>query len=146
MALGKLYLADKSAWEQARYNDRARDRLHELKESGRLAVCLVSVTELLYSTRNAMELAQLRVELSALPYLHVTSEAEQQVEDTMAALAGRGQHRTPAPDLILAATAQAASAIVLHYDADYERIAAVTGQQHEWIVSRGEGHGKLPES
>lgn len=88
----------------------------------------------------------MRVDLSTLPYLHITSEVEQQVEDSIAALAGRGQHRTPAPDLIPAATAQAASAIVLHYDADYDRIAAVTGQQHEWIVPRGEGHGKRPDS
>jgi hypothetical protein len=115
--------------------------MHELREAGRLAVCLVSLTELLYSTRNAAELAQLRVDLSALPYLHLSAAAEHQVGDTMAALAGRGQHRTPLPDLFLAATAQAGSAVVLHYDGDYERIAAVTGQPHEWIIPRGSGHG-----
>jgi hypothetical protein len=26
---------------------------------------------------------------------------------------------------------------VLHYDADFDRIAAVTGQPHEWIVPKG---------
>lgn len=142
MAVGPLHLADKSAWEQARFDERARGRLHELREAGRLAVCLVSLTELLYSARNARELAQLRVDLSALPYLHVTAAAEQHVGDTMAALACRGQHRTPVPDLMLAAIAQAGSAVVLHCDADYERIAAVTGQSHEWIVPRGSGHGR----
>lgn len=141
MALGPLHLADRSAWEQARYNDTARARMHELRESGRLAVCLVSMTELLYSARNAGELAQLRVDLASLPYLHLTASAERQVGDTMAALAGRGQHRTPLADLVLAATAQAGSAVVLHYDIDYERIAAVTGQAHEWILRRGTGHG-----
>lgn len=142
MAVGPLHLADKSAWEQARFDERARDRMHALREAGRLAVCLVSLTELLYSARNAAELAQLRVELAALPYLHVTAAAEQGVGDTMAALAARGHHRTPAPDLMLAAIAQAGSAVVLHYDADYERIAAVTGQLHEWIIPRGSGHGR----
>lgn len=102
MAVGPLHLADKSAWEQARFDERARERMHELREAGRLAVCLVSMTELLYSARNAAELAQLRVELSALPYLHVSAAAEQHVGDAMAALAARGQHRTPVPDLILA--------------------------------------------
>lgn len=27
--------------------------------------------------------------------------------------------------------------VVLHYDADFERIAAVTGQPNEWVVPRG---------
>lgn len=58
----------------------------------------------------------------------------------------RGQHRTPIPDLMLAAIAHAASAVVLHYDSDYERICAVTGQPHEWIVPRGTGHGAAPTS
>lgn len=37
--------------------------------------------------------------------------------------------------------AHAHSAVVLHYDPDYERIAEITGQSHEWIVPRGSGHG-----
>jgi predicted nucleic acid-binding protein len=45
---------------------------------------------------------------------------------------------------MLAAIAQAHSAVVLHYDSDYERIAAVTGQPHEWILSRGTGHRSVP--
>lgn len=142
MAVGPLHLADRSAWEQARHDDRARARMHELREAGRLAVCLISLTELLSSARNGEELAQLRVDLAPLPYLHLTATAERNVGDTMAALAGRREHRTPIPDLLLAATAQAGSAVVLHYDCDYERIAAVTGQAHEWIIPRGSGHGQ----
>lgn len=144
MALGPLRLADKSAWEQARYDQRARDRLHELREAKQLATCVVSIAELLYSARNAAELARLRLDLSSLPYLHMTEAAERQVEDLMGALASRGQHRTPIPDLMLAAIAHAESAVVLHYDSDYERIAAVTGQAHEWILPRGSGHGSDP--
>jgi predicted nucleic acid-binding protein len=141
VALGPLHLADKSAWEQARYDKDARRRLHELRETSQLAVCAVSMAELLYSTRNADELARLRLDLSALAYLHMTAAAEQHLLDIMTALALRGQHRTPIPDLMLAAIAQAHSAVVLHYDSDYERIAGVTGQAHEWIVPRGTGHG-----
>lgn len=66
--------------------------------------------------------------------------------DTMAALAQRGQHRTPVLGLMLAAIAQTHSAVVLHYDSDYERIAAITGQVHEWIVPRGAGHGKTADA
>lgn len=144
MALGPLHLADKSAWEQARYDKGARQRLHELRETGQLAVCLVSMAELLYSTRSAEELARVRLDLSTLNYLHMNPVAERHLVDIMAALALRGQHRTPIPDLMLAAIALAHSAVVLHYDSDYERIAAVTGQPHEWILPRGTGHGAVP--
>jgi len=141
VALGPLRLADKSAWEQARYDRGARDRLHELREAKQLATCVVSISELLYSARNAAELARLRLDLSSLPYLHMTAAAERQVEELMTSLAARGQHRTPIPDLMLAAIAHTNSAIVLHYDSDYERIASVTGQAHEWVIPRGTGHG-----
>jgi predicted nucleic acid-binding protein len=141
VALGPLHLADRSAWEQARYDKAARERLHELRETRQLALCVVSLAELLYSTRNAEELTRTRLDLSSLAYLPVTPEAEQNLADIMAALAIRGQHRMPIPDLMLAAIAQSHSAVVLHHDADYERIADVTGQPHEWIVPRGAGHG-----
>lgn len=142
MSLGVLHLADKSAWEQARYDDRARQRLHELRAGRRLAVCVVSLTELLYSARNADEFARIRLDLSALPHLDMTPAAEQHITDIMAGLAQRGQHRTPIPGLLLAGIARAHAAVILHYDSDYERITAVTGQPHEWIIPRGTGHGR----
>ena len=56
----------------------------------------------------------------------------------MEALAQRGQHRAVGlPDLLIAAVAERAGLIVLHYDADYELVAAVTGQAMQWIVPRG---------
>ncbi len=61
----------------------------------------------------------------------------------LAAPTGRGQHRTPVPDLPLAATAPAGPAVVLHDDADDERIAAVTAQPHEWIVPRDRAADRL---
>lgn len=63
----------------------------------------------------------------SLPFLHVNPTAEYGLLDVMTVLALRGQHRTPLPDLMLAAIAQAHSAVVLHYDSDFERIAAITG-------------------
>jgi predicted nucleic acid-binding protein len=37
----------------------------------------------------------------------------------------------------VAATAERFSLVVLHYDADYDRIAELTGQPAEWVVPRG---------
>ena len=53
------------------------------------------------------------------------------------ALARRGEHRVPIPDLIISAAARLAGLVVLHYDADFERIAAVGGAPHEWVVPQG---------
>jgi predicted nucleic acid-binding protein len=39
--------------------------------------------------------------------------------------------------LIIAATAEEHGAIVLHYDADYDRIAEVAGQSVECVVKKG---------
>ena len=53
-------------------------------------------------------------------------------------LALDGLHRAvAAPDLIIAAAAERHGLVVLHYDADYDRIAAATGQPTEWVVPRG---------
>jgi predicted nucleic acid-binding protein len=41
------------------------------------------------------------------------------------------------PDLLIAAVAERERVTVLHYDADYEIIAKVTGQAIRWVVPRG---------
>jgi predicted nucleic acid-binding protein len=40
-------------------------------------------------------------------------------------------------DLLTAAAAEHHGAAVLHYDADFDHIAAVTHQATDWIVPRG---------
>lgn len=51
-------------------------------------------------------------------------------------LAARHQ-RGRIPDLLIAAAAESRGLVVLHYDADFDRIAAVTGQVCEWVVPAG---------
>ena len=38
---------------------------------------------------------------------------------------------------MIAATADLNGATVLHYDADYDRIAEITGQPVEWVAEKG---------
>jgi predicted nucleic acid-binding protein len=58
--------------------------------------------------------------------------------DTHRRLATASQHRHfRLPDLMIAATAELAGAVVLHYDADYDRIAAITDQAVEWVADKG---------
>jgi predicted nucleic acid-binding protein len=40
-------------------------------------------------------------------------------------------------DILIAAAAELANVPLVHYDRDYERIAAVTGQEHVWFVCDG---------
>jgi len=41
------------------------------------------------------------------------------------------------PDLLIAATAERHGLVVVHYNSDYDLIAAVTDQQTEWVVPQG---------
>ncbi len=53
-------------------------------------------------------------------------------------LADNGDHRrVPPADLLLAAAARRAAVTLVHYDRDYERIAAVTDLDHRWFVADG---------
>ena len=131
------YLIDKSAL--ARMPDaRVQARLVPILEAGEAATCAIIDLEVLYSTRNAREHARAR-RRRALAYRHVPlSEATfQRAIEVQGLLAQRGQHRVPIPDLIIAAAAEQAGTVVLHYDADFDRIAAVTGQAAEWVVPKG---------
>jgi predicted nucleic acid-binding protein len=56
----------------------------------------------------------------------------------MVLLADLGRHRSVgAADLMLAAVAERAELTILHYDRDFERIAAVTGQPIEAAAPLG---------
>lgn len=57
-----------------------------------------------------------------------------QVQRQLAASSQRGRK---VPDLLVAAAAEALNLIVLHYDADFDRIAEVTGQKCDWAVPAG---------
>lgn len=53
-------------------------------------------------------------------------------------LAARRQHRAAGiVGLLTAAIAEVHRATVLHYDADFDQIAALTGQQVRWVGPRG---------
>lgn len=49
-------------------------------------------------------------------------------------LAAKHQRGRKVPDLLIAAAAESHGLTLLHYDADFDRIAAVTGQSCEWVV------------
>jgi predicted nucleic acid-binding protein len=70
--------------------------------------------------------------------LPITTEVMVAALDIQQRLAALSQHRgVSIGDLIVGACALVHKATVVHYDADYDRIAAVTGQTTEWVVPAG---------
>jgi predicted nucleic acid-binding protein len=93
---------------------------------------------LLYSASSPAVYASLASALRALPRIAVTEVVLDRALEVQALLAERSQHRAvPLPDLIVAACAEGAGLSVLHYDADYDRIAEITGQPTRWVLPRG---------
>jgi predicted nucleic acid-binding protein len=70
--------------------------------------------------------------------LPVCETIAQRAREVQVQLAPRGHHRAAGViDLLTAAIAEHHRAVIMHYDADFEHISAVTGQPHRWIVPRG---------
>ena len=132
------YLVDKSALARLETSGEVRGALYSPLVTGRVATCGVVDLEVLYSARSPDHHGRLASALRGLPRVKITEAIVDRALDVQARLAKRSQHRgvTP-PDLIIAACAESAELTVLHYDADYERIAEVTGQPVRWVVPRG---------
>lgn len=137
-----LFLLDTSAWAQRLHHAAARNRMDELFVADQAATCLAVSLELLYQVRNTAEFERQQSALGELQWLPGGRDVEHAAIETMRLLTELGQHRTPLPDIMIAATARVHGATVVHYDSDFERIAEATGQKHEWIVPRGSGHGR----
>ena len=136
MALSARYLADKSAL--ARFPVPAvNERLRPLLEDGDIATCAIVDLEVLYSSRNLGDYEEILDERKSLDAAPITPEVMAAAVELQHELARLGQHRVPIPDLIISAAALKANLVVLHYDADFERIAAVGGAAHEWVVPQG---------
>jgi predicted nucleic acid-binding protein len=136
---GQLYLIDTSA--QARIAHPAvRKIIAGLIADGAAATCVTVDLEAGYSGRDLAGvrlIAERRRDLYVvLPISELIAERARDVQVRMAA---RGHHRAAGViDLITAAVAEHHGAVVLHYDADFEHIAAVTGQPQAWIGPRGD--------
>ena len=131
------YLVDKSALSRMQ-SPAVQARLAPVLEAGEAATCAIIDLEVLYSTRNAEDHAQVRAR-RALAYERIALD-EAIFERAIAVqgqLARTGRHRIPIPDLVIAAAAESAQLVVLHYDRDFDVIAEVTGQPTEWVVAPG---------
>ena len=138
MAVVARYLVDTSALARMRHPAVA-EQLVPLIEAGLVATCPVIDMEVLFSTRTPAEYVQVREDRSrAYEYLPVDDRVWRRAQAVQAVLAQRSRLRSVGiPDLLIGAVADLHQIPVVHYDADFEQVAAVTEQDVRWVVARG---------
>ena len=112
--------------------------LDPLLLEGEVATCGIVDLEVLYSASSRSNYRTTAESLRGMPRAPLDEPCVQRALEVQGRLAERSQHRAvPLPDLLVAACAERAGLTILHYDADFERIAKVTGQPVQWVVPRG---------
>lgn len=135
---GAAFLADTTVYVLQRQHTAVRERTEELLTQGRLAACQMTALEYLNNASDPGGYERLWDAFHAQRWVDVTTEAMNRAMTVHRSLAAESQHRHfRLPDLIIAATAELAGMTVLHYDNDYDRITAITGQAAEWVVPQG---------
>ncbi|MGQ0624117.1 MAG: PIN domain nuclease [Sporichthyaceae bacterium] len=137
MGLRPYYLGDTSALARSA-QPRVTARLEPLCEAGLVARCTPTDLEAGYSSTNPAAHRAMRAVRSAWPFVPMNQATLDRAVAVQDALAGRSQQRgAKIADLLIAAAAESAGLVVLHYDRDFDLIAEVTGQPTEWIVPSG---------
>jgi predicted nucleic acid-binding protein len=114
-----------------------RSVVEPLAAAGMVGRAGISDLEVGYSARNQREWDELRRALDAFGLVETQASHVNRARKVQRLLASRSQSGRKIPDLLVAAAAEDANLVVLHYDADFDRIAAVTGQRCEWVVPAG---------
>lgn len=118
--------------------ERVARKLAAIGGEGVVARCVLVDLELLRFAPGKLA-PQVRLEMDVLERAPVTQADLARALEVQAEMTFRGQHHgVPAVDLVIAAVAERAGATLIHYDADFERIAEITDQPVEWVVPRGE--------
>ncbi len=114
-----------------------RQVVEPLAIAGQLARASICDLEVGYSARNAEEWDQLVGALDAFQLVDSTAAHQRRALQVQRLLAQRSQRGRKIPDLLIAAAAEELGVAVLHYDADFDLIASVTGQRCQWVVPSG---------
>ena len=134
----EIELADTSVW--ARQGKVGLEWFGGALEDGGIAVCDMVVMELLWSARDIVDFRATESALFACPWLSIETGEWNEARRVFRELAARGplHHRlVKIPDLLIAAVAARHAVTLVHYDSDFDIIAAVTGQPTRWAAPRG---------
>lgn len=97
----------------------------------------MSDLEIGFSARSVDEWDALAIALDVMALVPITDRHFTRARQVQRLLVEKGLRGRKVPDLLIAAAAEEKGLTVVHYDADFARIAEVTGQIVEWIVPRG---------
>ena len=130
------FLVDTSALKRLRH-DEVRGVIQPLAERGELGRPSICDLEVGFSARNAAEWDELLTALDAFARVETSAAHVARALQVQRLLAERSKRGRKIPDLLVAAAAEELSISVLHYDADFDLIAEVTGQASQWVVPAG---------
>lgn len=130
------YVVDTSVLTRLRLEP-VREVIESRASAGELARAGISDLEVGYSARGAREWDRLMEALGIFQLIETTAAHMDRARQVQRMLAARHQRGRKIPDLLVAAAAEANRLAVLHYDADFDRIALVTKQRCDWVVPSG---------
>jgi len=138
--LDRPALFDTGAWTRSR--DRRFPELtawfNAAVEAGLVLVCDLVILELTRLAPNEGRAREVSDRLALFESIPMPVGLWDRARETQLALSANGDHRrVPPADLLLAAAAEEADVDLVHYDRDYERIAAVAPLRQEWLVPDG---------
>ncbi|MEO5940075.1 MAG: PIN domain-containing protein [Candidatus Limnocylindrales bacterium] len=135
-----IELWDTSALILAARGPTVGELLADAVAADELAVNAAILLEYLNGARNVLEYDRFDAGLGAARLVDTTAgdwDRALSVHRSLAASGPGHQRSVRLVDLIVAATAERHGLAVVHYDEDYDRIAAISGQTTRWIVPRG---------
>jgi predicted nucleic acid-binding protein len=130
------HLVDTSVLTRLRHST-VHTALEPLAAGGQVARAGISDLEVGFFARNLREWTQLAAALAAFPLIETDAAHLRRARQVQRLLASRGLRGRKIPDLLVAAAAEESGLAVLHYDADFDVIARVTGQPCEWVLPAG---------
>jgi predicted nucleic acid-binding protein len=137
---GRKLVVDNSAFQRGG-QEAVRSRWLQALEEGNLYRTPILELEVLYSARNAREHTELSDELEALRPLALSAGIVEAALEAQAELAqhAAGFQRLSHQDYLVAAIAAANELGVLHYDADFDRLATHSSLDFEsvWLAPAG---------
>ncbi|MGW4713537.1 PIN domain-containing protein [Nocardia sp. NPDC004260] len=103
------------------------------------ATCVTVDLEAGYSWRNLADVQNIAQRRRALYVnLPINESIADRAREVQQLMARKGHHRAAGiVDLLTAAVAEFHGAVLVHYDADFEHIAAVTRQPQVWVAPQG---------
>jgi len=133
------FLLDTSVLKRLGHHD-VRTVVEPLAATGHLGRPSICDLEVGYSARNGEEWDRLLDALDPFDRVETTAAHLRRALQVQRLLAQSSQRGRKIPDLLIAAAAEQLDVPVLHYDADFDAIASVTGQRCRWVVPAGSVH------